>query len=237
MNMLLTVCCRGGSKGVKNKNIRNLAGKPLIAYTLETAKKWGKADTIICSTDSKAVADVAKEYGVEIPFMRPKSLATDTMGKIPVIRHALIESEKIYDTKFDIIVDLDVTNPIRTIEDLNNCLKIFQEKDIDFLLSAVKARKNPYMNMLEIKKDGLVTISKRLERPILRRQDAPKVYSANASIYFYRREFLLDEKSNWPLSSNRVIIYLMNEWSAVDIDTELDFRFIEFLIKDRLVSI
>ncbi len=237
MNILITLCARGGSKGVKNKNIRELAGKPLIAYTINTAKKWGEASRIICSTDSKEIAEVAKKYGVEVPFIRPKKLATDSAGKIPAIRHALIECEKKYNEEYDIIVDLDVTSPIRTVDDLHNCLKIINERNAEFLLSVVKARKNPYFNMLEINKDGFAEVSKKLPQSLIRRQDAPEVYSANASIYFYKRDFLLDKRSDHPLTSKKVVIYEMGKMAAVDIDSELDFKFIEFLIKNKVVSL
>lgn len=238
MNILITICARGGSKGVKDKNIRLLAGKPLIAYTLEVAKKWAQASkpevsTIICSTDSERIAEVARQFGAEIPFIRPAELATDSMGKIDVIRHALINCEKKYNLKYDFIVDLDCTNPIRTVEDLDHCLKIFQEKDADFLLSVVNARKNPYFNLLELNKNGFAEVSKKLDQKIVRRQDAPKVYDANASIYFYKRDFLLNSESSAPLNSNKVAIYLMEDDSAIDIDTELDFKIVEKILEQK----
>jgi len=235
MNILLTVCARGGSKGVKNKNIKQLMGEPLISHTIKVAKKWNKAAKIICSTDSDRIAEIAIKYGIKVPFMRPKELASDEAGKIAVIRHALLECERIYDTKYDVVVDLDVTSPIRTNKDLNKCLNIFKSKNVDVLLSVVEARKNPYFNMLEINKQGFAEISKKLPNKLLRRQDAPKVYSANASIYFYKRNFLLNEKNTSPLSSKKVAVYVMSEISAVDIDNELDFKFIEFLIKEKVV--
>ncbi|MCX6709507.1 MAG: acylneuraminate cytidylyltransferase family protein [Candidatus Woesearchaeota archaeon] len=237
MNILITICARGGSKGVKGKNFRKIAGKPLMAYTIETAKKWGKAKRIVCSTDSQKIADIAKKYGAETPFMRPDYLATDTAGKVPVIRHALIESEKIFGERFDIIVDLDVTSPVRTVKDLDKAFKIFMEKKPDVLFSVVKARKNPYFNMIELNKEGFAELSKKLERNILRRQDAPKVYEANASIYFYSRDFLLNEKYNTILSSKRAMVYVMDSANSIDIDNELDFRFIEFLLNKKVISI
>jgi len=237
MNILITICARGGSKGVKDKNIREIAGKPLMAYTIETAKKWGKAKRIVCSTDSQKIADIAKKYGAEVPFMRPDYLATDTIGKLPVTRHALIESERIFGERFDIIVDLDVTSPVRTVKDLDNALKIFMEKKPDVLFSVIEARKNPYFNMIELNKEGFAELSKKLEREILRRQDAPKVYEANASIYFYSRDFLLNEKYNTILSSKGAVVYVMDSANSIDIDNELDFRFIEFLLNNKVISI
>ena len=237
MNILITICGRGGSKGVKNKNIKEIDGKPLIAYTIEVAKKWDKASKIVCSTDSEEIAAVAKEYGAEVPFMRPDELANDTAGKLPVIRHALKESEKIYGKKFDVVVDLDVTCPIRSVQDINNAFEIFVEKKPDLLFSVVESSRNPYFNMVELNEGGFARLAK--EEPdgkILRRQDAPKVYDIIASIYIYSREFLLNDSYDKLLDSKRVAVYEMSDNSAIDIDTELDFKYMEFLIKEGKVS-
>ncbi len=228
-NILITICARGGSKGVKDKNIRELSGKPLISFTIETAKRWGKAKRIICSTDSNRIADTALKHGAEVPFIRPVELATDTIGKVPVIRHALRSCEKKYGETYDIIIDLDVTSPVRTIEDLNKCMKTFLEKQADVLFSVVEARKNPYFNMVELNKEGYAEVSKKPAEGVFRRQDAPKTYDLNASIYFFDRKFLLDEKNDSVLSSKKTAIHIMDQISAVDIDNELDFKFIEFL--------
>lgn len=237
MNILITICARGGSKGVKNKNIRELNGKPLISYTIEVAKKWGKAKRIICSTDSEKIAKIAKKYGAEIPFMRPKEIAKDDTGKIEAIRHALVNSEKIFSEKYELVVDLDATSPIRTKKDLDNCLKIFNEKRPEVLFSVVKSKKNPYFNMVERNDKGFAELSKNPEKPLLSRQESPQVFDMNASIYFYNREFLLDKKNISPFSSNRVMIYEMDDKSRIDIDDEMDFRYIEFLIKNKVVPL
>lgn len=237
MNILITICARGGSKGVKNKNIKKLSGKPLIAYTIEIAKKWGKAKRIICSTDSENIAKVAKKYGAKVPFMRPKELAIDTSGKLPAIRHAFKMAEKIFNEKYDLIIDLDVTAPIRTIKDLDNCLRLFKKKKPEVLFSVVNARKNPYFNIVEEKDDGFITLSKKLTNPILRRQDSPEVYELNASIYFYSRNYLIDEKNKMVTLSKQAAIYIMNEYSTFDIDSELDFKVVEFLINQKVIEL
>lgn len=229
-NILIVVAARGGSKGVKNKNIRVLIDRPLMAYTIQQAVKWGKATNIICSTDSKKIAEIAKKYGAEVPFMRPKHLAGDKVAKIRVLRHALVICEKIYNKMYDIIIDLDVSAPIRKIFDLDSCLKLFNKKKANALFSVVKSRKNPYFNMVEKKKDGKIGRCKTPEKQIFARQDTPPVYDMNASIYFYQRDYLLDRKNTTPLS-NDCIIYVMDDISAFDIDSELDFKFIEFLMR------
>lgn len=232
-NILCTICARGGSKGVKNKNIRLLLGKPLIAYTIEQALKWGKARHVVISTDSKEIQDVAEKYGAEVPFRRPKRLATDNVAKLLSVRHALIESEKFFKEKYDIVVDLDVTAPIRKIKDLDNCLNIFIKKKPKTLFSVVKARRNPYFNMVEKKLDGFIGLCKTMPKKVVVRQEAPEVYSMNASIYFYDRSFVLN-KDNIMSFSDRTAIYVMEDMSAYDIDSEIDFKFIEFLMREGL---
>lgn len=234
--ILLVIGARGGSKGVKGKNIRWLAGKPLMAYTIQQASKWGKASHVVVSTDSAPIAQIAKRFGAQVPFMRPFALATDTASKVLVTKHALIECEKIYKEKYNIIVDLDVTSPVRSVEDLENCLKIFKKEKPKTLFSVVKAHKNPYFNMVERDRQGRIVLCKKWPKKIVRRQDAPVVYAMNASIYFYDREYLLKEKNPRPLSKG-VSIYEMGPLSAVDIDSEIDFKFIEFLVKENWVRL
>lgn len=234
--ILLTIAARGGSKGVKDKNIRELCGLPLITHTILQAKKWGKADKIICSTDSGKIAQIAKEYGAEIPFMRPAELATDICGKLEVLRHALMTVESQSGEKFSIIVDLDPTAPVRKIDDIENCLQLFLEKRPKALFSVTRCRKNPYFNMIEIGPRGYAVMSKKTDFVIKRRQDAPQVYDVNASIYVYERGYLLDNNSDTTLS-DRTLVYVMDKFSAFDIDSESDFQFIEFLVTKGLVKL
>ncbi len=234
--ILLTVAARGGSKGVKNKNIRDLNGLPLIAHTINQAIAWGKADSIVCSTDSQDIADVAREYGAQVPFMRPEHLAEDTSGKRDVLKHALKYMEDQTLSKFNILIDLDATAPIRTLSDLDGSLELFKEKQAKCVFSVTPARKNPYFNMVELDANNVSRLSKNLKKPLVRRQDAPKVFDMNASIYIYDREFLLDEKSD-TVFSDQSYAWVMDEISAFDIDTEQDFRFLEFLTKEQLVQL
>ena len=236
MKILAIAAARGGSKGVKNKNIRLLANEPLIAYTINQIKKWGKFEKFIVSTDSAAIADIARGLGVDVPFMRPPELATDTSGKIEALRHAFKSAEEYYNTKFDALIDLDATAPIRTLQDLDNCLDIFIKDKPDTIYSVVRAHKNPYFNMVEKNSDGHYVLSKSLGSNIKRRQDAPEVYSLNASIYLYKREFILNDKNDTCLTANSRI-YIMDDIAGIDIDREVDFKFIEFLIKEGLVQL
>ena len=229
-NVLCTICARGGSKGVKNKNIRLLNGKPLIAYTIEQAKESKLFEHIVISTDSDDIAKVAKEYGAEVFFKRSPKLASDTAGKLDVIRDAFVRSEEYYNETFDYLVDLDATSPLRNVEDIINSFNLFKKNNYDNLITAMPSKKNPYFNMVEQDKDGRVYLSKKLDISIVRRQDAPKTYDMNASIYIWKREIILNKNSIFLENTG---LYVMPEERSIDIDSELDFEFVEFLIRKR----
>ena len=232
MKILLTIAARGGSKGVKNKNVRALAGLPLIAHSIRQAQRWGRASHIVVTTDSPEIAEVAKQFGAEVPFLRPAELATDTAAKVPALHHALVEMEKLTLQKFDIVADLDPSAPVRTIEDIENGYQEFLKRKPDSIVSVVTSHKSPYFNMVEINKEGWARVSKSTPQPLVRRQDAPIVYSLNASIYFYSREFLISNPRS--ALSERSCVFEMPEVSGMDIDREIDFRFVEFLVQEGL---
>ncbi len=233
--ILLTIAARGGSKGVKNKNIRMLHGKPLIAHTIHAALKWGKADRVVVSTDSAAIARAARKYGAEVPFLRPAAFARDSSPKWHALKHVLEQSEKFFNERYDLVIDLDVTAPIRSGQDIDVCLQKFLRFKPKTLFSVTLAHKNPYFNMVEETKNGRVRVSKKLRTSIVRRQDAPKVYAINGSIYVYSRNYLLKSK-NPIATSDDSIIHVMDELSGIDIDREIDFKFVEFLIREGMVK-
>ena len=216
---------RGGSKGVPGKNLRDLHGKPLMAHTIEQALQSDLFEHVVVSTDSDEIAEMAKTYGAESWFLRPKKLATDEAPKIPVIRHAFLEAEKHYGHEFEILVDLDATSPLRSVEDINSAYDQLIAEDADMLITASPCRKNPYFNMVE-KVDGRVREVKELKPPPTRRQDAPAVYDMNASIYIWQRRALLNLDT---LFTDKTSLYVMPEERSVDIDTELDWEFVEFI--------
>ncbi|MFK7779726.1 MAG: acylneuraminate cytidylyltransferase family protein [Candidatus Gracilibacteria bacterium] len=229
-NVLCTICARGGSKGVKNKNIKPINGKPLIAYTIEQAKQSNLFEHIVISTDSDDIANISKKYGAEVFFKRSAEMASDTAGKLDVIRDAFERSEKYYNTRFDYLIDLDATAPLRVVDDILNSFKQFIENDNDNLITAMLSRRSPYFNLVEMDKDGKVYLSKNLDDSILRRQDAPKSYDMNASIYIWKRDIILKENS---LFLENTGLYVMPEERSIDIDTELDYKFVEFLMKEN----
>lgn len=233
-NILVTICARGGSKGLPGKNIKPLLGKPLIAHTIEQALNWGKATHVVVSTDSEEIAEVARKHGALVPFMRPQILSTDASGKLPVITHALKECEKIFSTRFDLTLDLDPTSPLRRNEDIELGLETYFKNNVPVCFSVVKARKSPYFNMVERNNEGKIVLIKKSPMSVLSRQKSPAVWDMNASIYFYSRDFLLnDPVSLWNVESE---IFEMNKESAFDIDEERDFIVTEALMKHFLKS-
>ncbi len=225
MKQICTICVRGGSKGVANKNIRPLNGVPLIVHSLLQARKADIFDVIAVSSDSDEILQIANENGADYCIKRPDHLATDKAAKIPVIRHCVQEVEKITHQKFDICVDLDATSPLRTTEDIENALKIFKEKKHDNLFSVCPAHRSPYFNLVEHTKDGHIKLAK--GNGLSRRQDAPKCYDMNASIYIWKRDILEQDDS---LFLDRTGIYIMPQERSFDIDNEIDFEIVEFLM-------
>lgn len=228
--VLCTICARGGSKGVKNKNIKLLNGKPLIAYTIEQAARSGLFEHIVISTDSDLIATTAQEYGAEVFFKRSPEMASDTAGKLDVIRDTFIRSEEHYQCTFDTLIDLDATAPLRSVQDITDSYAQFLRDNNDNLITAMPSRRSPYFNLVEMDNSGKVALSKKLERGVVRRQDAPKSYDMNASIYIWKRDIILNENS---LFLEKTGLYVMPEERSIDIDTELDFEFVEFLMRKQ----
>ena len=223
---------RGGSQGVKNKNYRLINGKPLMYFTIKQALKAKIFDHIMVSTDSKKILKCANSYGADGWFIRPKKLSSNSSSKVPVIQHALREAEKFYDKKFNFIVDLDVTSPLRKVEDIINAYKVFIKKKADILITGCKSRRNPYFNLIEII-NNKVQIVKKTKKDIYRRQDAPKTYDMNASIYIWKRKNLTNARGSVlsRKTKGKVVLYEMPDNRSIDIDNELDFRLVEFLLK------
>ena len=224
--VLCTICMRGGSKGVPSKNLRELHSKPLMAYTIEHALESELFEHVVVSTDSNEIADKAKEYGAEAWFLRPAKLATDKAPKIPAIRHAFLEAEKNYGQQFDVLVDLDATSPLRLVDDIKDAYQQFCEEDADILITASPARKNPYFNMVE-RINERIQLVKKMDKIVVRRQDASLVYDMNASIYIWKREALLENET---IFTDKTSLYVMSEERSVDIDTEMDWNFVEYMI-------
>jgi len=226
MNILCTVCARGGSKGIKNKNIKKLFNKPLILHTLLQAKKSRIFDKIIVSTDSNKIINISKRK-VDYIVKRPKKLSTAKASKIFAIKHALIQAEINFKKKFDIVIDLDATSPLRNIGDIIKAKNKFVRNKYENLISVCHSRKNPYFNIVEKTKKGLKLV-RETKKNYVRRQDAPDVYDINASIYIWKRAALLNTNK---VVTNITGFYIMPKIRSIDIDDYFDFKLVELLMK------
>ena len=188
---------------------------------------------MIVSTDDEQIAKIAKEYGAEVFFKRSAEMASDTAGKLDVIRDAFQKSEKHYKIKFDYLIDLDATAPLRDTEDILNSFNQFIKNNNDNLITAMPSRRSPYFNLIEIDNNGKVSLSKTLDDKVVRRQDTPKSYDMNASIYIWKRETILNSNT---LFLKNTGLYIMPEERSIDIDTELDYKFVEFIMKENNVK-
>jgi N-acylneuraminate cytidylyltransferase/CMP-N,N'-diacetyllegionaminic acid synthase len=232
MKRLATICARGGSKGVKGKNLRDLAGKPLIAHTIEQAKESGLLAAVAVSSDSTAVLEAARAIGVDHAIERPPELASDTAAKVPAIRHCAETVEAEIGYTFDTIVDLDATAPLRTLDDIQGVIELLEKSGAANVISGMAARRSPYFNLVELDDKGRVHLSKPLETSISRRQDSPECFDLNASIYAWRRETLFS--GHYSPIGDDTLLYVMPEERSIDIDTETDFLFVEFLMTTRV---
>ena len=226
MKILCTICARKNSKGLKNKNIKKINNKPLILYTIELAKNAKIFDDILVSSDDNRILRLTKKYKL-FGLKRKSILSQDNTPKIKVIRNALNHMEKQKNTRYDIICDLDVTTPLKNINDLIGSYKKFISKNYSNLFSVELSKKNPYFNMVE-KKNKFYELSKNKNKQINRRQDQPLVYSINAGIYFWRRKTLLESNN---LYNRNNAIYIMPESRSIDIDTDFDFKLVEMILK------
>lgn len=228
MSILITLCARGGSKGIPGKNIKLLNGKPLIGYSIDIARKFSgeyNAD-ITLSTDDPRIKDVAGEFGLTTSYNRPEQLSTDTVGKIETIKDVLLFEENRRNKKYDYILDLDITSPLRTLEDLRTAFELLKKSAAALNLFSVNhAARNPYFNMVEKKDNGFYGLVKKGE--FLTRQAAPDVYDLNASFYFYTRDFYTQNITS--AITERSLIYLMPH-ICFDLDQIIDFEFMEYLL-------
>lgn len=234
MNVLITICARGGSKGIPGKNIKLLNGKPLIAYTIQVAKQFQRKFnnvSIELSTDSVEIKKVAEDWGIMSSYYRSEYLAGDTVGKIDVIKDVLLWKEKATHCYFNYILDLDVTSPLRNLKDLTDAFEIIQQNDKAVnLFSVSPASRSPYFNMVEQKNNGFFSQVKQPKDLVLTRQSAPKVYDMNASFYFYKRSFF--ELGYKGAITDKSIIYEMPH-ICFDLDHPIDFDILSYLLENN----
>ncbi|THD71604.1 acylneuraminate cytidylyltransferase family protein [Thalassobius vesicularis] len=221
---------RKGSKGVPGKNFRDMCGKPLIDWSLDQLFAHPRVDAVVVSTDDERIYEHALAKGALPMGLRPAHLASDTAGKWQVWQHALEVSQTLLDSPVTAFLDLDCTSPLRLEDDITNALNLFEDQRPDMVMSCCDAHKNPYFNLVEPDETGALHVSKPLPGGVVARQQAPKVYEHAASTYVVAPDYLRRATS---LYEGRVIPYVMPQERCLDIDTPLDFRIVEFLMKDR----
>ena len=228
-NILCTICMRSGSKGIRNKNLLKIGNKDLMSFTIKQAADSRLFSNIIVSTDSTKILTKAKRYGASGWFLRPKKLSRDKTGKIIVIKHALQMAEIFFNKTFDYIVDLDVTSPLRKINDIKKSLKLIKRKDGENLISGSVSRRSPYFNMVTVNKNHVRKVINS-KKQINRRQAAPKTFDLNASIYIWKRKTLLTKKT---LFNKKTVFFEMPPERSIDIDNHFDLKVVQSLKKNE----
>lgn len=225
IKVLGIIPARGGSKGVKNKNIKPLGGTPLIGYTIEAAKK-SLLDKCIVSTDSDEIAEVAQSLGGDVPFLRPAELATDSAKAIPVILHALEWIEKKEGVRFGAVMMLQPTTPFRTIEDIDSAIEKMATTNCDSVISVVDVEGHHPARMKYMEGDKLIDPDFCEEYENQPRQELRPMYIRNGAIYLTKREVLLS--NSFKGSDCRALVCPLNR--SANIDTEHDFAYAEWLL-------
>ena len=236
MSILCVVAARGGSQGVPGKNIRPLLGKPVIAWSIESALLTPGIERVCVSTDSPDIADAARAAGAEVPFVRPPELAGPHIGKFQVWQHALETCERLSGMSYELFVDIDCTNPLIESKDIAASIGQFRDLrrrgvPVDAVFTVAHARRNPYFNLVEPNDRGALKMSKTAGERVLARQNAPVVYEHVAGVYVIDPGYL---RRATHLLDGHAEGYEVPPEKAVDIDTEVDFLLVELLLKRRM---
>lgn len=232
MTPLVIIPARGGSKGIPYKNIKPLNGKPLICYSIDVARQFTTEENICVTTDDDKIINVVEQYGLKVPFKRPAELATDTASSNDVLLHALNFYEQ-QGKNIDVIVLLQPTSPFRKVGFLKEAMALFNPS-IDMVVSVKESSGNPYYNCFEENSDGFLGISKSTGHPITRRQDAPKVWEYNGSIYVINPKSL---KEKGMQHFNAIKKYAMPDDYSIDIDTPFDWKIAELFLQENLIEL
>lgn len=222
MKLLALIPARGGSKGIPRKNIKPLCGKPLIGWSIEAAKKSALVERVVVSTEDDEIADIAGHLGADVPFMRPAALAADDTPSIETVMHALSQLPE-----FDWLLLLQPTSPLRATEDIDGIVRFCIEHEAPSAVSICEVEKHPYY-MYERDESERLRPLIRQKPNISRRQDLPQTYALNGALYLTRIDWLKEQQS---FVGPETLGYVMSPESSVDIDTPLDWRWVEFLIE------
>lgn len=230
MKILSLITARGGSKGIPGKNIADLGGKPLIAWTIEASVKSSLVTRTIVSTDDEKIAEVSKQAGADVPFMRPPELSGDKTPHVPVIQHAVKYLEDNFNEFYDYILLLQPTVPFRSTEDIDNAIKLVDEKVPDALLSACEPENHPSL-VKKLDDSGFMDyFIPRDEKAYMCRQSLPEAFIDNGAIFLTKRDVLMERGLIHPAGST--IIYLMPKERSLDIDTPWDLYVARLIIDD-----
>ena len=222
MRFLGLIPARGGSKGITRKNVREIAGKPLIAWTINAALSSRFIDSVVVSTDDSEIAEASLRYGAKVPFRRPAELSTDSTAGIEPVLHALGLFPE-----FDVVVLLQPTSPLRRTEDIDNCIEILIKNDAEAVVSVTETKNHPAWSF-NLDSTGCLEPFAQVGQ-VTRRQDLRPVYSLNGAVYVSRVSFLKNQGS---FMGKKTLPYIMPAERSVDIDDMLDFRTAEMLLKD-----
>ena len=227
--ILVLIPARGGSKGLPNKNIMNLSGKPMIKWTIDEAKKLEWIDKIVVSTDSKKIIDECKEPFIDIPFVRPSSLSTDTASSIDVVLHALnwLENKNLY---FDIIILLEPTSPLREAIDIETALQLMFKENAKSVVGVSKVKSSHPEFMYEKKENNYIVPYNKIKSSQSRRQDVDMLYYLEGSIY---ASFVNDFKKNKTFYHKNTIGYEVSKIKSFEIDDIEDFVIVEALLNHK----
>lgn len=221
---------RGGSKGIPGKNIKELAGKPLIAWTIEAALGSNELNRVIVSTDDKNIVHIAKEWGAEVPFIRPENLASDTATSFSVVEHTMDWLDREEDISPEYVMLLQPTSPLRTTEDISGVIHLMQKRNAASVVSVCEAINHPYL-IKKINDDGTLENFIKKTPKFSRRQELPQAFTLNGAIYLHKWETLKQEKSFIPPWT---LAYIMPRERSIDIDTPWDFFLAEQILRETI---
>ena len=225
--MIAIIPARGGSKGLPNKNIRILSGKPLIAYAIEAAEKSQYIERVFLSTDSKKIAAVAKKYGAEVPFMRPKWLAKDNSLLIDVLVYTIERLQRKLNKRIEDFMVLQPTSPLRTSTDINNAVKLFYDKDADSVVSMSETAHPSYW-IKGVNTQGKIISYFDVKTELHNRQNFRKEFVPNGAIFIFKYHILKKKRKYY---FGKTYSYIMSRERSIDIDTFFDFKIAEYLLK------
>lgn len=224
------IFARGGSKGVPGKNLRELAGKPLIAHAIECAKAAKSIDAVVVSTDDEEIAAAAREWGAEVPFMRPADLAEDDSPEWLAWCHAIDWLEQEQERKTGVFVCVPTTSPLRSPEDIDACVERFKQGDVDVVLTLTPAARNPYFNMVTLNDEGLASLVIQRQRQVATRQKAPEIYDITTVCYAANPDFI---RNSTGLFDGRTGAVNVPQERALDIDTEWDLKIAKAIMGEK----